>query len=96
MLHNKKIEEFGRENSMLKEENTNLKIEIEKMKIKNGSQLATSRKLNKSINIDLSKLNSSQKDKTINNKNNTSNPSKKSEKFQNNLGAALKVLKKTL
>jgi hypothetical protein len=82
MLHNKKIEEFGRENSMLKEENTNLKIEIEKMKIKNSSHLATSRKLNKSINIDLSKLNSSQgKDKTINNNNNTSNVSKKSEKF---------------
>ena len=81
MLHNKKIEEFGRENSMLKEENTNLKIEIEKMKIKNNSQLATSRKLNKSINIDLSKLNSSQGKDKNNNNNNTSNVSKKSEKF---------------
>jgi predicted RNase H-like nuclease (RuvC/YqgF family) len=82
MLHNKKIEEFGRENSMLKEENTNLKIELEKLKIKtNNSHLASSRKINKSTNIDISKMNNSQGKgkKTINN-NNISNLSK-SEKF---------------
>ena len=53
-LHNKKLDEYSRANAQLKDENSNLKMEIEKLKMKyglNNSNANTVRKSNKSINL---------------------------------------------
>jgi len=53
-LHNKKLDEYSRSNAQLKDENNNLKMEIEKLKMKyglNNSNSNTVRKSVKSINL---------------------------------------------
>ena len=54
IIYNKKLDEYSRSNLELKNENNNLKMEIEKLKMKyglNNSNYNTVRKYIKSINL---------------------------------------------